>query len=72
MPVIRQEPIADSTTQWRFDRFEELGFGYDDAMTLANTRSASGFYLYWGNVAKYLDNGATHDQVLDWFTYPGE
>lgn len=61
----------DLTTH-RAERFSELGFGHDDSFVLANTRKADGFYLYWGDVAKYLKNGATHAQIIDWFTYPTE
>ncbi len=70
-PVIVPEN-AESLTTWRAEQFSGLGFGHDDSFVLAHTRRADGFYLYWGDVDRAINAGATHEQIIDWFTYPAE
>lgn len=75
--AVKEEPKAvpenqEDLTLHRAERFSELGFGHDDSFVLAITRRADGFYLYWGDVSKALNAGATHEQIVDWFTYPTE
>jgi hypothetical protein len=48
----------------RAERYVALGFGTDAAFDLAEARGLDGFRLYWGDVAKMLKGGATHEQVL--------
>lgn len=67
-PQIVPDNFVDITTH-RALMFSELGFGHDDAFALANTRKSDGFHLYWGEVAKALSAGATHEQIIDWYTY---
>lgn len=47
-----------------------LGFDEQDAACLSKSKTQDGFHLYWGNVKKAMDAGATPEQVVDWFTYP--
>ena len=64
------ETIAepDEVTLYRAGQFIELGFGYDDAFSLADAKGKHGFKLYWGDVAKMLKSGATHPQIVSIFT----
>lgn len=64
-------PVLDPIT-WRAQGFSWLGFGHNDAFVLAHTKKSDGFYLYWGDVKRALDAGATHEQIIDWYTYPAE
>lgn len=58
----------DDITIWRAEQFSLLKFGEDDAFVLASTRNTKGFYLYWGDIEKTLKAGATHAQIVDWYT----
>lgn len=75
--AVKEEPqeapvIETDRMIWRAEGFSSLGFGHDDAFVLAHTKKSDGFYLYWGDVKKALDAGATHEQIIDWYTYPTE
>ena len=68
--------FADTPRAWRVERYLELGFTDPHAELLADTRDSVripdrkgvertwSFPLYWGNVAKMLEAGWTHDQVV--------
>lgn len=74
MTAVKEEPQpkvpTTDTFVWRAEQFEHLGFGFDESLELAHATRANGFLLYWGDVKKMLDAGATHAQIVDWFTYP--
>ncbi len=74
--AVKEEPqnpkVETDEITWRAEQFSGLGFGHDDSWTLAHTRCATGFYLYWYDVKKTLDAGAKHADIIDWFTYPVE
>lgn len=64
-----EERVADEdpVTCHRAGNYVELGFGVEDAFGLAKTKDSKGFYIYWGNVKKMLDQGASHSQVVACF-----
>lgn len=68
----QEAPVETDRMTWRAEGFSSLGFGHDDSFVLAHTKKSDGFYLYWGDVKKALDAGATHAQIMDWYTYPTE
>lgn len=73
--AVKEEPNKQLSVEvdrftWRAEQFSKLGFGHDDSFILAHTQKSDGFYLYHGDVKKALDAGATHGQIIDWYTYP--
>lgn len=63
-------PASLTTQEHRLAMFLELGFDEKDSECLSRTHRADGFLLYWGDVKKFLDAGASREQIVDWFTYP--
>jgi len=53
--------------KWRIERFESMGFSYQEAVALADSRDRMGVHVYWGNVKQALDSGASHVDVLEVF-----
>lgn len=56
--------VQDVLTLHRAERFLELGFTEDDSFVLAEALGENGFPLYWGDVKKFLEQGATQEQVI--------
>jgi hypothetical protein len=58
----------DYLHEHRVERFLELGFSEVNAELLALAKDAKGFSRYWGDVAKALDAGVSHEQAIAVFT----
>ena len=63
---VQQKPteIEDTLTLHRAERFLDIGFDEDSSFALAESKGKDGFPLYWGDIKKVLDQGATHDQAV--------
>lgn len=59
--------MANELDEFRHDMFIECGFSEEEAFCLVNARGVDGFRLSHHDVRRYLDQGATHRQVLDIF-----
>ena len=72
MSATKEEPQPSvlTTQEHRLERFLSLGFDGQESECLSKATMADGFFLYWGDVKKYMDQGATREQIVDWFTYP--
>ncbi len=68
MSATTERPKDDYLLNHRFEMFAELEFDADQALELAEAKDSTGFALYWGDVKKALDQGASHKQAFAIFS----
>lgn len=66
MPAIDEH--VDVIKEWRIQGFADLGFNDYQASILADVVDNSGFALYWGDMKRFLNQGATHQQLVEIFS----
>lgn len=66
--LIDEMEEIDEVVLYRASNYAKLGFDYEDCFKLAGSCDKDGFNLYWGDVNKLLEKGATHRQIVAIFT----
>jgi len=59
--------VTADPRKWRIERFEALGFSYNEAVALADSNDRSGVAVYWPKVEAAIEAGLSHAQVLEIF-----
>lgn len=59
---------TDSVSMHRIERFMALGFDSDEAFILLDARGTDKFLLSHHDVRKYIEGGATKEQILQIFS----
>lgn len=62
--IIHEE---DEQTCHRAGNYLDLGFDANQAFGLARARDSKGFFIYWGDIKKMMDAGASREQVISIF-----